>query len=29
LVGAIRGELMHRGVLADDGATDDMAGSAT
>ena len=28
LVGAIRGELMRRGVLPDDGSRDDMAGSA-
>jgi dihydrofolate synthase/folylpolyglutamate synthase len=29
LVGAIRGELMRRGVLPDDGSCDDVAGSAT
>jgi folylpolyglutamate synthase/dihydropteroate synthase len=29
LVGAIRGELMRRGVLPDDGSRDDVAGSAT
>jgi len=29
LVGAIRGELMRRGVLPDDGSSDDVAGSAT
>jgi folylpolyglutamate synthase/dihydropteroate synthase len=28
LVGAIRGELMRRGVLPDDGSRDDVAGSA-